>query len=68
MFILIKFRTSMKMGHVGSKTKSLGKILEKSCVRSRGHIVSTTIMNLGQNVCPDENMHEFENEPIQVKN
>ena len=27
------------MGHVGSKTRSLGQILEKPCVRSRGHIL-----------------------------
>ena len=37
MFVLMKSRTSLKMGHVESKTRSLGQILEKSCVRSRGH-------------------------------
>ena len=39
------------MGCVGSKTRSLGQILEKSCVSSRGHIFSPIIMKLGQNVC-----------------
>ena len=41
------------MGHVGSKTRSLGQMLEKPCVRSRGHIFSLIIMKLGQNVCLD---------------
>ena len=42
------------MGHVGSKTRSLGKILVKPSVRSRGHIFSPIIMKLGQIVCIDE--------------
>ena len=42
------------MSHVGSKTRSLGHIFEKPCVRSRGHIFSLIIMKLGQNVCLDE--------------
>ena len=36
------------MVHVGSKTRSLGQILEKPCVRSRGHIFSQIIMKFGQ--------------------
>ena len=43
-------RSSSKMGHVGSKTRSLGQILEKPCVRSSGNIFSPIIMKLGQNV------------------
>ena len=31
---------SSKMGHVRSKTRLLGQILEKPCVHSRGHIFS----------------------------
>ena len=42
------------MGHVGSKTRSLGQIIQKPCVCSRGHIFSPIIMKLGQNVCLDE--------------
>ena len=42
------------MGHVASKTRSLGQILEKLCLCSRGHIFSKIIMKLCQNVCPDE--------------
>ena len=54
MFVMIKSRTSSKMGHVRSKTRSLGQILEKPCVRSRGHIFSPIIMKLGQNDCLHE--------------
>ena len=45
---------SLKKDCVGSKTRSLGQILEKPCVHSKGHIFSPTIMKLGQNVCLDE--------------
>ena len=36
MLIIIMSRSSSKLGHVGSKTRSLGQILEKPCVHSRG--------------------------------
>ena len=49
------------MGHVRLKTRSLGQILEKPCVSSRGHIFSPIIMKLGQNVCLNEILDEFEN-------
>ena len=49
------------MGRVGSKTRSLGQILEKPCVCSRGHIFSPIIMKLGQNLCLDEILAKFEN-------
>ena len=35
---------SLKIGHVRSKTRSLGQILEKCCVSSRGHIFSLIIL------------------------
>ena len=44
----------------GQKTRSLGQILEKPCVRSRGHIFSPILMKLGQNVCLDEISDDFE--------
>ena len=47
-------RMSLKMGHMGSKTRSLGQILEKLCVCFRGQIFRPIIMKLGQNVCVDE--------------
>ena len=64
----MKSRTSWKRGHVGSKTRSLGQILEKkSCVLSRGYIFSQILMKLGENVCLDEISDKFENGSFQVK-
>ena len=59
---------SLKLGHVGSKTRSLGQILEKPCVRSRGHIFSPILMKLGQNVCLDKMLDEFKLDLCGVKN
>ena len=50
MFASVISQTSLKMGHAGSKTKSLGHILGK--IRSVGHIFSLILMKLGQNVLP----------------
>ena len=68
MFGSIKSETTSKLGHVGSKTRSLSQILEKPCVRSRSHIFSPILMKLGQNVCPDEISDEFEIGSCGVKN
>ena len=68
MFVLIKSRTSWKISYVGSNFRSLGQILEKPCVRSRGHIFSPIIMKFSQNVCLDEIPRQFENGSCQVKN
>ena len=59
---------SSKMGHVGSKTKSPGQMLEKPCVRSRGHIFFRILMKVGQDVCLDNISDEFENGSRGVKN
>ena len=59
---------SLKIGHVGSKTRSPGQILEKPCVCSIGHIFSPIVMKLGQNVCLDEISNELKNESGRVKN
>ena len=48
------------MGHVGLKTRSLGQILEKPCVPSRGQIFGPILMKLIQNVCLDEISDKFE--------
>ena len=37
------------MGHVGSKTRSLGQFLEKPCVLSRRHSFDPVFMKLCQN-------------------
>ena len=56
------------MGHVGSKTRSLGQILEKPSVRSRGHIFSWILMKVGQDVCLDDISDKIENGSCGVKN
>ena len=56
------------MGYVRSKTRSLGQILEKPCVRYRGHIFSPNIIKLGQNVSLDEISKKFENRSVRFKN
>ena len=57
----MKAQTTLKMGHVGSKTRSMGQILEKPCVRSGVHIFSLILMKLGHNVCLDEFSNKLEN-------
>ena len=47
--LMIMSRSSSKLGHVGSKTRSLGQILEKLCVHSRGHSFDSEFMNFYQN-------------------
>ena len=37
MLILIKSRSRSKLGHVGSKTRSLGQVIENPCLHSRRH-------------------------------
>ena len=56
-----------KMRHVGSRTKSLGQILENRCVHFRGHIFCLIIIKLGQNVYLDEISDDFENGSCSVK-
>ena len=48
--IIIIFRSNSKLGHVGSKTRSLGQIIDKLWVHSRGHIFDHKFMKLCQNV------------------
>ena len=50
MLIIIISRSSSKLGHVGSKTRSLGQILEKPCVHSKEHSFDPKFMKLYQNV------------------
>ena len=49
MLIYIISRSSSKLGHVGSKTRSLGQIIgKKPCVHSRGHSFDPKFMKLMQ--------------------
>ena len=52
------------MGHAESNTGSLGQIIEKPCVCSRGHIFSPIIMKLVQNVSLNEISDEFKNKSL----
>ena len=45
MLMIIISRSSLKLGHVESKTRSLGQILEKPCVLSRGHKFNSKFIN-----------------------
>ena len=56
------------MVHVGSKTRSLGQILETPCVCCRGHIFRMIIIKLPHNVCLDEISDQFENGSCWLKN
>ena len=56
----MKSLTSLKMGHVGSKTRLLGQILEKPCVCSTNHILSRIFMKLDEDLCLDEISNELE--------
>ena len=44
--MIIISRSSLKLGHVGSKTRSHGQILEKPCVHSRGHNFDAKFMKV----------------------
>ena len=41
-------RSCLKLGHGGSKTRSLGQILKKPCVHSRGHSFNPKFLKLCQ--------------------
>ena len=47
--IIIISRSGLKLGHGGSKTRSLGQILEKHSAQSRGHSFNSKFMKLNQN-------------------
>ena len=61
-------RSSLKLGHVGSKTRSLGQILEKPCVHSRGHRFDHKLMKLRQKVNHHNVEIKFETRSCWVKN
>ena len=62
----MKSRMSLKMGYVGSETRLLVQMLEKSYVYSGGHIFRPMIMKLDQHLYKIS--HIFENESCWVKN
>ena len=62
------FRSSLKLGPLGSKTRSPGQISGKPCYHSSGHIFQAIIMNLAQNVCLDDFKVKFETGLLGDKN
>ena len=68
MFVLMISRSSSKLEHLGSKTRSPGQISVKSCYHSSGLIFQAIIMNLAQNVCLDEFEVKFETGSLGIKN
>ena len=49
MIILTISQLSSNMGDVGSKTRSVGQIMEKPCEHSRGHSFGPILIILAQN-------------------
>ena len=68
MFVLMISRSSLKLGHFESKTRSPGQISRKPCLHSSGHIFQAIIMNLAQNVCLDDFKVKLETGSPVVKN
>ena len=50
MFVLIQFRMSLNLPHLWSKTRSVGRIKDIYCGRSRGHISCSDGSKIGENV------------------
>ena len=50
MFICMKSRGTISLGQVGLSTRSLGQILEKSCIHSIGQSFDPVFIELCQNI------------------
>ena len=68
MLIIIMSRSSSKLGHVGSKTRSLGQILEKPCEHSRRHSFDSKFTKLNQTVNDHNILVKFKTGSCWVKN
>ena len=68
MLMIIISRSSPKLGHVVSKRRSLGQILEKPCVHSRGHRFDHKFMKLHHNANDHNIKVKFETGSCWVKN
>ena len=60
MIILTISQLSSNMDDVGSKTRSVGQIMEKPCEHSRGHSFGQIFIKLAQNDCLDNISVKFE--------
>ena len=68
MIIVMITRSGLKLGHGGSKTGSLGQILVKRCVHSRGHSFDSKFMKLYQNANDHNIKVKFETGSCWIKN
>ena len=68
MLVIIMSRLSSKLGHVGSKTRSLGQILEKHRVHFRGHSFNSKFMKLNQNANDHNILIKFETGSCWIQN
>ena len=60
MIVLTISQLSLNMGDVGSKTRSVGQIMEKPCEHSRGHSFGPIFIKLAQNDHLDNISVKFE--------
>ena len=60
MIILTISQSSSNMGDIGSKTRSVGQIMEKPCESSRGHSFGPIFIKLAQNDHLDNISDKFE--------
>ena len=60
-------RTDLKVGHVGSETRSLSQLVEKSCVLSSWHSFEPMCMKISQNVWHYKMLDEIETGSSLVK-
>ena len=68
MFIFIKSRPELKMGHVGSKARSLGQFLGKPCGDSRGQSFGPVLWNFVRMLILIKSRPEFKKRSIWIKN
>ena len=68
MIILTMSQSSLNMGDCGSKTRSVGQIMEKHSEHSRGHSFGPIIIKLAQNDHLDNILVKFEYGSCWVKN
>ena len=57
---LLRMIVLINLGHVGSKSRSVGQILVHCCLHSRGNIFRPIFMKLCQIVCSDKISFKYE--------
>jgi len=56
----MKSRSGSNLNHVGSKSRSLGQIIEIRCLHCRDHNIDSIFIKLAHNDCLDEISVKFE--------